>query len=56
MLILRVLQKKLIYRGLGSEELREKFLRVFQNELLIKSGKLDSAAAVRDSLISFFGK
>ena len=56
MLILRVLQKKLIYRGLGSEELREKFLRVFQNELLIKSGKLDSATAVRDSLISFFGK
>lgn len=56
MMILRVLQRKLIYRGLSSKALQAKFLRVFRNELLIKSGKLDPATSVRDSLISFFGK
>ncbi|MDR0744574.1 MAG: hypothetical protein LBE97_01295 [Holosporales bacterium] len=56
MLILRILQRKILYSGLTSDKARDLFLRVFFNELNIKSGKIDSATSVRDSLIAFFGR
>ena len=56
MLIHRVLQRKLIYRGLSSPKDKAAFLKIFKNELKIKSGQIDPASAVRDSLIEFYIK
>ncbi|MDR3031209.1 MAG: hypothetical protein LBU35_02375 [Holosporales bacterium] len=56
MLILRILQRKILFSGLLSTKTKDMFLRILLNELSIKSGKTDPATAVRDSLIAFFGK
>lgn len=56
MLIHRVLQKKIIYGGMKSSESMHKFLKVVNNEMMIKMGELDAGTATRDSLIEFFAK
>jgi hypothetical protein len=54
MLIHRSLQKKLSATGLTTSAQNAAFVRIFMNELKIKSGTMDPVTAVRDSLISFF--
>lgn len=50
MLIHRILQRKLF---LGQTKMqREMFLKVFRNEIDIKTGKTNAATAVRDSLLT----
>ncbi|MBR1479695.1 MAG: hypothetical protein IJ599_02235 [Alphaproteobacteria bacterium] len=55
-LIHRVLLKRLMGGGLTTKQQREVFAKVVKNELSIKSGRTDTLAATRDSLLAFFGK
>ncbi|MDR0553160.1 MAG: hypothetical protein LBG13_03665 [Holosporales bacterium] len=53
MLIHRILQRKVIYGGLNSSDLRSILLKIIKNEMAIKIGEIDSVSATRDSLIIY---
>ena len=54
MLIHKILEKRMLTKGLNSSLNQRVFMRILNNELAIKSGLMDSATATRDSLISFY--
>ena len=54
MLILRILQKKIMYSGISSKVQKDKLLKIIQNEADIKLGITDPITSVRSSLLEFF--
>ena len=54
MLILRILQRKMLYSGLSSIKSGKIFRNIVANEMSIKLGDTDSITAVRSSLVEYF--
>ncbi|MDR0640458.1 MAG: hypothetical protein LBF65_01845 [Holosporales bacterium] len=54
MLIHRILQRKVSFTNLSTAKQKQAFLRIFMNEVMIKSGEISAPTASRDSIISFF--
>lgn len=54
MLMLRIMQKRILYKVNQSPKMKNLFLKLIHNEMKLKLGELDSVSATRDSLISYF--